>query len=298
MAAGIDHLPEAPQTSKYLRDMYLNSVLARYAVDKDFDLRDPATAPLINFSAAFRLWWAAKERIIWRVSGETADYLSGVRINFIPPAPPESWHGDAIVAESSDGKTMFGDVVALVAYRYPTMDGDLRYFVACTTADGAAFTFSVRPEAGKIPATPDGDWARINCGIGGSDAIEGPEAGRFMELIAPCIRFIFALSYYVLNPDRTDIRTTNGPVKRNKKGKPVRKKGKPIPLWNYQDLRIRQASPDTATERGPLDKEGLSLSPVVVAPHIRRRGDKIIIVDAYESHRWRRKVRIGKKIKI
>ena len=70
-------------------------------------------------------------------------------------------------------------------------------------------------------------------------------------------------------------------------------------MWNYDTLALpRREEKEKGAAHGELDKEGLSLEPTIVSPHIRRHKDRVIIVDAYDSHRWRRQEKIGKKTTI
>jgi hypothetical protein len=40
--------------------------------------------------------------------------------------------------------------------------------------------------------------------------------------------------------------------------------------------------------RGEMDKSGLDLEPVIVSHYFRRHGDKIVFVDGYSSHQWKK----------
>ncbi|RJR34124.1 MAG: hypothetical protein C4576_26980 [Desulfobacteraceae bacterium] len=100
---------------------------------------------------------------------------------------------------------------------------------------------------------------------------------------------MFAFSFYALCPERVEIRDLGGPILRDAKRKPVKRQGRPVSLWQYRDLSViylREAG--AADPRGPLDKTGLELSPVIVSPYIRWHRDKAVIVDQHESHRWKR----------
>ena len=115
------------------------------------------------------------------------------------------------------------------------------------------------------------------------------------------VRFIFAVSYYALDsrPERITITHAPGLPERDAHGKTRRQGGRPVPLWTYADLVITPA-PQPENERGPLDKTGLTCSPVVVRPYVRRsESGKVSLVGAYDAHRWKHPGgRLGEKTKI
>ncbi|PKN66272.1 MAG: hypothetical protein CVU57_06270 [Deltaproteobacteria bacterium HGW-Deltaproteobacteria-15] len=238
----------------------------------------------VNLCTAFVAWWRAKRRVIWRVKPDTAAYLRTVGLHFVPEKPPESWSGDAIVIESTDKRIpLFDDVFSVAAYRTEAVTtGKDRYFFVTLTTTGGAFVSSVKADVGRIDG--DRDLAEI-------PFVQLGEPGATEDLqkrTISCTRFVFAFSFYALSPERVEIRDLGGPILRDAKRKPVKRQGKSVYLWQYKDMSIIYRRDVGADPRGPLDKTGLELSPVIVSPYIRWHRDKAVIVDQHESHRWKR----------
>jgi hypothetical protein len=253
----------------------------------------------VNIAAGFVCWWRTRpaDRAVWRITEPTAAYLASVGLGFVPEHPPASWSGAAIVAEAAGDHNLFGDAFSVMAYRVhaPSKGEDRYFFVMLKRPDGIRI-FSITAAAGDL-----GRDRLLDAPMLRTDRfdLEGKWTPEAIEEALACMRFVFSLSYYILNPDRADIRDAGGPVERNKKGKPVKRKGRTVPVWHYRDLTIRHAETADRGGRGPLDKDGLALSPVIVSPYIRRHRDRVVIVDAHDSHRWKRKTAaIGEKRKV
>ena len=241
---------------------------------------------MMNLATGFICWWRCRERTIWRIRPETAGYLSNVGLYFLPEYPPPSWKGNAIVVESENkGQALFDRYFSVMAYRTvsPSTD-DLRYYFVCLDLDGGLFNFSIKADLGRFERDKD----ILDIPFLQSFGYKGmPDAE---EQALKTIRFVFSTSYYIENPKKVRTKFIGGPIKRNKKGKPIKKNGKVQNIWRYADLSIslENRSTESETERGPLDKSGLNLEPVIVSPHIRLHNGKVVIVDAYSSHRWKK----------
>jgi|GEM_PF-2212232 len=242
----------------------------------------------INITTAFVCWWRsdAENRIVWRVKPETSGYIQQVGLYFIPKHPPASWSGDCIIIESTDKRTpVFGDVFSMATYQVKTETRDEnRYYFVLMALDGAVWVTSIRADLQRTDDIEIGDMPFLWEGKDrGSDVIQ--------QRTIAAARFCFAFSYYAIDPNRVDIRDMGGPVLRGDSGKPVKRHGRTIHMWRYLDLSIRSAgSYQEGIKRslGPLNKDNLTLSPVLVSPYIRRVGEKIVIVDEHHSHRWKR----------
>jgi hypothetical protein len=127
------------------------------------------------------------------------------------------------------------------------------------------------------------------------------ESDRQVEAL-DIIRFVFSASYYAMNQEEKGYITlikTPGPVHRKRNQKPLRIKGKVQPLRTYSKLDIQWERNEYDKGSGkPLDKETLSLLPVLVRPHIRLYGEKVILVDSYSAHRWKREDIMGRKVSL
>ena len=181
------------------------------------------------------------------------------------------------------------------------MEGKDRYFFLATKYPDGVIVFSISTDLSRINQKMAEEEGLLDSGYFHDDGFEAdwPVEGKRVAL--DIIRFVFAFSYYVNMPDRVSVKHSGGPVKRGPKGKPVKNKGKTIPLWAYSDIRIKprdRESNDPITSRGPIDKKHLSLEPVIVSPSIRRYGEKVVFVDAYDSSRWKKTGVIGAKKKV
>ncbi len=258
------------------------------------------TLGLLNIATSFVTWWQCRQRTVWRITPLTAEYIRSVNLTFLPETSPPSWTGNAILIESTrPEKPLFDDVFSMACYRIPDMTGRDRYFFILLSYPDGVMVFSI--------AT---DLFRINQKMAESGEMFMPgwidDTGLDLDRSVPrekkqtaynAIRFVFAFSYYVDSPARMIMTIEPGPPVKNERGKVVKKDGQPTSQWRYVTAQIVKKA-DLPKEERPLDKSNLSLEPVLVVPHIRRRGDKIIIVDQHDSHRWKNPEKIASKISI
>lgn len=240
---------------------------------------------MVNIATGFVCWWRCRERTIWRIRPETADYLSRVGIYFLPEKPPASWTGNAIVLESENkSRPLYDRYFSVMAYRaVAPSTGKPRYYFVSLDIDGGFYNFSIQADLGKIDAGKD----ILEMPFLLTAGYKGPADAK--ERALKTVRFVLAASYYLENKNRIAVQDQGGRVKRNAKGKAIKKSGKPVFVWRYADMSvIRESRTENAEPRGPLDTSGLNLEPVIVSPHIRLYKGKVIIVDAHSSHRWKR----------
>ncbi len=255
---------------------------------------------MVNIGAGFVCWWRARpaQRFVWRIMEPTATYLATVGLGFIPEHPPGSWSGNAILAEAAGEHCLFRNVFSVMAYRTAavTRDEDRYFFVMLKRPDGIRI-FSIKAEAGNLAEDRLLDAPMLRTDI---FDLKGEWNEEALEESLACIRFVFAMSYYADKPERVEIRDGGGPIERNPKGKPVKRKGKTVSVWRYRDMTVRHVErKEEGAEGRELDKERLTLAPVIVSPYIRRHKEKVIIVDAHDSHRWKRKEEvIGEKRRV
>jgi hypothetical protein len=259
----------------------------------------PGSQPvMINVLGLLASWWAIPKRPIYRITQESAEYLRRVNLSFIPEQSPESWGGDAIVLESTSQKPIIDNYFSVGAYRMQAITSkEYRYYFVCLNIDGSASSFSVSSDTGKVNNRMAKDGALLDVEIMRGSGLLSEYTGAEQISALFVMRFVFAASYYIQNagelPHVSVVRTP-GPS-RSVNGKTL--KGA-APLWQYGDLRIDRPIQKAHTGvRGELDRINLSLEPTLVSPHIRRRGGRVMIIDAYDSHRWKKEY-IGKKIKI
>ena len=258
------------------------------------------TPEMVNIATCFYLWRQAplSKRNIYRCTLSTAKYLQSVNLTFLPEEPPQSWANGAFILESFDKRVgMIQDVFSMAVYRTMDRDRRMRYFFFLLDINGGASVFSIATDLQKL------NHKMLETNIVLNESMEtelGFSGERFIKSL-PIIKFAFAASYYVAQPQdhsNVEIKTSPGPIeRRGKKKKALRIKGQIQPYWSYRTVnRIESESAEVA-DRGSLDKEHLVLDPVIVGPHIRRQGDRVIFIDPYDSHRWKRKDG-GTKIKI
>lgn len=255
-----------------------------------------AQTSMVNIAASFLQWWRGKNRTVWRVTPETAKHIQKVSLSFIPETPPSTWSGDTIVIESlRPDQPFIHDVFSLTAYRTKDMNDKYRYFFTSLSYPDGASAFSISCDLFKINKSLAVDGSIFGVGFINDTELDlqGSMPHDKREFAFDIIRFVFALSYYIASPEHMVVTKEPGPPARNDKKKPIRKNGKPVSLWNYATAKIIKRS--SVEKRGTLDKNELSLEPVIVSPHIRRHKNKIIIIDQYDSHRWRRGEKIGTK---
>jgi len=257
---------------------------------------------MVNLLTLLVVWWKNQNKTIYRLRSETADFLSRVNLSFIPESPPQSWKGNAFVLESITLKPIVGNFFSVGSYFVKTITSkEYRYFFFALDRFGSAFTFS-------IPA----DLKQVNDRLAKNEELLGEAvfndlelktgtfSAEFQMIALSIIRFVFASSYFIQNIDQLpylSFEKKAGPI-RSIQGKSPRGVS---PMWNYTDLRLDQNKlPRTAQpgQGAELDKSKLSLEPVLVSPHIRRIGDRISIIDAYDSSRWKRQDVLGRIAKI
>lgn len=264
-----------------------------------------AGAPaIINVATAFCLWRQAPSRAVYRVQPPATAYLANVGLSFLPELPPRSWSGAVIVIESTDKSPLVGDIFSLAAYQCEDTQGIVRYFVVGLRAPDGVFAFGTRAALGTINAraAKSGDLIDLAMQSPDDSMVTGPATPEHQSLALAALQFIFATSYYALEPrpDLVTIAHAPGLPERDAHGKTRRANGRPVPLWTYANLTVTPPPPPTGDEHGPLDKSDLALTPVLVRPYVRRLDTgRVVIVDAHDSHRWRRSEdRLGTKTKI
>lgn len=254
----------------------------------------------INIAASFFLWWRCRQRTVWRILPETADYIRTVNLSFLPEKSPPSWKGDCLVIESSNYDEPFlYDIFSLACYRIKDMKGKERYFFVYVKKPDGCSVFSISADLYKInrKMAESGELFENSFLIEKEEglSLQGDVPERMKEQTFDIIRFVFAFSYYLEAPGRIRVERSEGPILRNKKGKPVKRKGKVQPVWSYANVAIRVQGLEKG-EGKPLEKDNLALEPVIVSPYIRRHGSKVVIVDQHDSHRWKKKeVPLGTK---
>lgn len=256
---------------------------------------------MVNLATCFVLWWRGKNRVVYRLTPDTAAWLRTVSLNFIPEQPPSCWVNSTIVLESTNNTELIAGAWSIAAYHTSDLHGQLRYYF-CYLMEDNAYSFSVYADIGvlnrKLIETGEFLAADILKEAEGKIFIE-PATVEEQYKQLEIIKFVFAVSYYSNLPRERIIATQQaGPPARDERGKITKRHGRIVPLWTYQDLRYVPIPP--VESRGPLDKEGLVLEPVIVRPYLRRKQTgEIIFIETHDSHRWKRmEERMGKKITV
>jgi hypothetical protein len=256
----------------------------------------PGAPEATNLGTLFWVWWNAPlhRRMIYRLRRETSAHLARVNMGFLPDRPPACWSNGSIVLEStSPEQPLVARYACIAAYYLQDSLGVWRYFFI-----GLGYPDGIHVWGTKA------DFGRLNSKLAVSEKImdlpmllEGDVSIDTDEQLA-LIKFVFAASYYI-DQNRFNAAVNPGPPVRNDQGKAMRHGGKITSLWSYADLSggPEPAAHDISIPKETLDTSGLDLSPTIVSPHIRQRNDKIIIIDAYDSHRWR-KPAVGEKRKL
>lgn len=257
----------------------------------------------VNFGTAFYLWWSAPahRRTVYKMKPETAEQIRAVGLSFIPETPPVNWQNGVIVIESTNpAQPLFRDFFSVCAYFVQDKNANFRYFFAGLRYPDGARTFGIPADIGKVNDKLAKEQKLLDLPCMDDFLNEGrTETRTEQEEALDFIRFVFSASYYILNPGNRDyinIKRSDGPLQRDPKS--GKKDKKVTPLWSYQELVINQTERSADVARGELDKTNLSLEPTIVSPHIRRIGEKIVIVDAHDSHRWRRTDIVGSMKKL
>lgn len=258
----------------------------------------------LNLGALYACWWRAPRRVVWTVAPETAALVAETGMAFVPPEPPPSWGGGAIIIEGQDGAPLVDQVFSLGCYRLATqghyVDSQERYWLVALTLDGGAWTQSVRCDQGALNARLAQDpgfcdlatvspheadpWAR--------EAVQLTTEERARTLRA--LQWVFAFSFFAARAGdwwRSDP-AGDGPPVRDARGKVSHQGGRPVALWSYRRLVIASDPPADGggDPRGPLDTRSLELRPTVVRAHWRRVGPQgePRLIGSYASRRWRR----------
>jgi hypothetical protein len=260
---------------------------------------------MLNIAVSYLLWRRGPRRVV-RLRTETAEYLRGVGMGFVPAEPPTTWGGGVLVLESAQRE--HGELAAgmwsLVGYHMADQEGKARYYWVGLRGE-AAYSWSIFADLGalaeRVAAAGDLVAATETMTLeDGSLLWAQPTPPERQGDYLRATRFALATSYYLERPDLTHVAVaeTPGPPERDARGKAKRAGGHVLPLWTYQDLAV-SLPPQEGEPHGPLDKSGLTLKPVLVRPYIRRMEERVIIVDAHGSHRWAHPAqRLGSKIKI
>lgn len=253
-------------------------------------------------------WWQSG-RTIWSVCRETAAEVARTGVNFLPETPPASWSNGCIILEGKGGQPLFDDIVSLAAWVEARPESlSSNYWLATFLADGqcAFCSFPCRqPQLNEASRKRHGlavDSAELIPDLDGNTS--PPDPARSAEVVKT-LEFLFAFSFYAADPERAgwqEGKTEDGLIERGPKGKPIKRNGRPVPLWLYRDVRPKPATvaaSDASLERGRLDTARLDLVGVIVKQHFRAFGNgKIRLVRPYPSHRWKRSDRIGVKTTI
>jgi len=236
---------------------------------------------MLNIAASYLLWRRGPRRVL-RLRPETAGYLRGVGLGFLPPEPPASWGGGVMVIESAlrEHGELAGGYWSLAGYHMADQHGRARYYWIGLTGD-AAYSWSIHADLGALSER----IAQAGDLVSATETIT-PEDGALLwgQPVPPdrqggylrAVRLAMAASYYVQRPDlaHVTVAETAGPPERDARGKARRAGGRPLPLWTYQDIAVAIPA-DEADARGPLDTSGLALKPVLVRPYIRRQDDRV-----------------------
>ncbi|MDY0362652.1 MAG: hypothetical protein RBR08_14470 [Desulforegulaceae bacterium] len=275
---------------------------------------------LENIAAGYTFWQSQPNRTVYVAKKETASFLETVRLTFIPENPPSSWSGNTFLIETdsiASSSTLLENIGCILAYQTKDAKGELRYFFVCLFKPDGIFVFSIKADQFKINADLAKTGKLLDTEMYGD--LDGfPERRLFTkgenQKALKVLQFVFAASYYIESAGKKDGVTTKhlklgpafeSPSSEEKPGKKKKRKGKTLPVraWTYATLSVdREVMDNKGKEQGEgrkLNTDDLTLSPVIVSPHIRRMSDdRIVLVDAYESHRWKSEEKVGKKIKI
>jgi hypothetical protein len=274
----------------------LTPVLAGATLAQNF----PPLSIMVNLATCFILWWRARARSIYRLTPNMALWLQTINLNFVPETPPAGWVNGTIIIESMNKTALVGEAWSIAAYYLEDTQGHPRYFFCYLQGEGA-YSFSIYADLGNLNAKliDTGQFLAANIWQEGDGRFfVEPALPEQQNLHLEIVKFVFATSYFTSIPqERLEITWQPGPPARNDRGKVVKRGGKIVPLWSYQNL-LRYLPPSPPAEhRDPLDKEGLALEPVIVRPYLRRsRVGVVVFVETHDSHRWKRLERIGKKI--
>lgn len=276
---------------------------------------------LENIAAGYTFWQSQPNRTVYVAKKETASFLETVRLTFIPENPPSSWSGNTFLIETdsiASNSTLFENIGCILAYQAKDAKGELRYFFVCLFKPDGIFIFSIKSDQFKINADLAKSGKLLDTEMYGY--LDGfPERRIFTkeenQKALKVLQFVFAASYYIESAGKKDGVTTEhlklgpafeSPSSEEKPGKKSEKKKKrkgktlPVRAWSYTTLTVGREFIDRKdkgqTDGKKLNTDDLTLSPVIVSPHIRRMSDnRILLVDSYESHRWKNEEKVGSK---
>ncbi len=258
-----------------------------------------------NVAALYRTWWASPRRSVWRLSPETVARVRDTGISYLPPIPPASWSGAALMIESADGSPLVGADFSLGLYQIEDQQGVPRYFVVAFDVHGSGFSESIRSDLGAVNDRLAREGLLLEGAVLTADdpaeifaGVRAPSLSE-QERVLEAVRFAFAFSFYAANPgDWSTMQISAGPpLRQGRKNRVVKRDGRPVPPWTYRGLEF-PAPAREAGEARPLETEGLVLSPTVVRAHWRRlpgEDERVILIPAHASRRWKRDDRPEKK---
>ncbi len=245
---------------------------------------------MVNFVVPHLIWWQSHNRTMWRITQETADYLKKVNLSFIPETPPPTWTGGSILLESrSFNQPFLHDIFSLVCYHTKDSKGKEKYFFAYLKYPDGEASFSIDADLFKLNKKITESGEIFSESLMFDDALRSDYPAEMRREAYDIIRFVFATSYFIDSDKHINIVRESGPPRRNKKGKVIKKGKRVESIWNYATLNLNPAVKNPG-ESNPLNRDNLNLEPVIVGPHIRKHNDRVLIIDSYDSHRWKKDV--------
>jgi len=264
-----DDLSKNPfEISQIYTEEYLDHVNEKYKkkfTEEELNRSRIRTGIMIN---NYINWKRSKNRIIWRISKETSEYINSINMSFVPTTPPKTWEHETITIESLNKTPIIENFVS-ISCGYIDFQELKRYGMIMITKEKTIGYFLYNPNDN----TTIDKWAK------------------------DLLKYVFAFSYYIENP-RSEIREIG---KGGKKKIGPKSKKKYSFAWQYKELNIKKINLSSNTESQPLDKTHLEKLPVIVSPHIRHLKDnKVTMIDEYVSTRWKNKDKqiIGTKIAV
>lgn len=267
-------------------------VAANYILKHDERLTSNSWA--INSVSSFYIWYLTPfdKRKIIIVNPDTAKELTTVNLGFIPSTPPKFWGGDSIVIESKNTTPIVDDVVSIAAHFYEN-----NYCISGILSSGDAISFNIDANskindklAKNQDLLTDKHFPTMN--------VTGvlPDKQQQLQALA-VLKFVFVTTYYLEAKKYLETSTTPGlPVKKNGKARKI--KGAKIPRWNYINVHNWNHPSYVQTSSTPADRDHLVLKPSRISGYVTERNGEVIIVDPYDSHRWKNPEKIGTKINV
>lgn len=284
---------KAPIENLYLcKNMKLSPFAASQLLLKADLLRENTFA--VNTMASFYSWFLtpADKRKAIIVDPETAKKLCDINLGFIPETPPKYWGGNSIIIESKNDRPIVDDLVSITAYF-----SENYYFISCFYKGGDAISFNI-PADSKINETlaknqallSDKHFPTVSNATG-----KLPTKDEQLQALA-VTKFLFVTTYYIESQKYLETIIKPGLPKKNEKGKVIKKKGVKQYQWRYVHVNGWKHSGQNKGSGKPLNKENLTLTPTIVSGYVTMRKGKVVIVDPYDSHRWKNLKLIGTKI--